>query len=82
MIVKLTNVNGVYDKDPDEYPDAVMYDKVSIDEVISKELGIMDLGAIKMCKDDKIDIVVMNINDEEGLTKLVKGEKVGTRVYN
>ena len=82
VIVKLTNVDGVYDKDPDEYPDAIMYEKVNIDEVINKELGIMDLGAMKMCRDNKVDIVVMNINDADGLIKLVNGEKIGTRVYN
>ena len=82
MIIKLTNVNGVYDKDPDEYEDAVMYDKVTFDEVLEKELGIMDLKAIEMCRDSNIDIVVTNINDEEALKNIIKGKKVGTRIYN
>ncbi len=82
MIIKLTNVNGVYDKDPDEYEDAVMYDKVTFDEVLEKELGIMDLKAIEMCRDSNIDIVVTNINDEQALKDIIKGKKVGTRIYN
>ena len=82
MIIKLTNVNGVYDKDPDEYDDAVMYDKVTFDEVLEKELGIMDLKAIEMCRDSNIDIVVTNINDEQALKDIIKGKKVGTRIYN
>ena len=80
-IIKLTNVDGIYDKDPDEYPDAVMYDEVTFDEVLGKELGIMDLSAIEMCKENNIEIIVTNISNEKGLIDIVKGKKVGTRVY-
>ena len=82
MIVKLTNVDGVYDKDPNKYTDAKMYDEVSFDEVIAKELGIMDLAAMKMCQDNNIEIVVMNIDNESGYDDLINNKKVGTRVYN
>ena len=81
MIIKLTNVDGVYDKDPDEYEDAVKYDEVTFDEVLEKELGIMDLKAMEMCKDNDIDIVVTNIDDEEALREIAKGKIVGTRVH-
>ena len=81
MIIKLTNVDGVYDKDPDEYPDAVMYDEVTFDEVLEKELGIMDLKAMEMCRDADIDIIVTNINNEDALVDICNGKKVGTRVY-
>ena len=81
-IIKLTNVNGVYDKDPDEHSDAVMYDKVTFDEVLEKELGIMDLSAIEMCRDNNIEIIVTNINNETALENIVKGKIVGSRVYN
>ena len=81
VIIKLTNVDGVYDKDPDEYPDAVKYDTVSFDEVLEKELGIMDLSAMEMCRDNNIDIIVGNISDEDILVDIVNGKKVGTRVY-
>lgn len=81
-IIKLTNVNGVYDKDPDEYPDAVMYAEVTFDEVLEKELGIMDLSAIEMCRDNNIEIIVTNINNETALENIVNGKIVGSRVYN
>lgn len=79
-IVKLTNVDGVYDKDPNKYDDAVMYDDVSYDEVLNKKLGVMDLEAIQMCKENNIDIYVVNINDKDCLNKIYLGEKVGTHV--
>ena len=81
-IIKLTNVDGVYDKDPDEYPDAVMYDEVTFDEVLEKELGIMDLSAIEMCRNNNIEIIVTNIANENALLDIINGKKVGTRVYN
>ena len=81
MIIKLTNVDGVYDKDPDEYPDAVMYDEVTFDEVLEKELGIMDLKAMEMCRDNGIDIIVGNIDYEDILLDIINGKKIGTRVY-
>ena len=80
IIVKLTNVDGVYDKDPNKYGDAKMYDNVSYEEVIDKRLGVMDLEAIRMCQDNHIKIVVMNIEVENGLIKLINGEKIGTLV--
>ena len=82
MIIKLTNVNGVYDKDPDEYNDAVMYDEITFDEILEKELGVMDLSAMEICKDNNIEIVVTNIDNEEALLDIVNGKIVGTRVYN
>ena len=82
MIIKLTNVDGVYDKDPHKYEDAIMYDEVTFDEVIEKELGVMDLSAMEICKDNNIEIVVTNIDNENALKDIVTGKKVGTRVYN
>ena len=82
MIIKLTNVDGIYDKDPDEYADAVKYDEITFDEVLEKELGIMDLKAMEMCKDNNIEIIVTNINNETALEEIVSGKMIGTRVYN
>jgi len=82
MIIKLTNVDGVYDKDPHKYEDAIMYDEVTFDEVIEKELGVMDLSAMEICKDNNIEIVVTNIDNENALKDIITGKKVGTRVYN
>ena len=82
MIIKLTNVDGVYDKDPNEYEDAVLYDEVTFDEVLEKELGVMDLSAMEMCRDNNIEIVVANIDTENVMIDIVDGKNVGTRVYN
>lgn len=81
MIVKLTNVDGVYDKDPHKFADAKMYDLVSFEEVLDKELGIMDLSAIEICRDNAIEIVVTNIDNENALIDIINGKKIGTRVY-
>lgn len=80
VIVKLTNVDGVYDKDPNKYSDAIKYDKVSYDLVLEKKLGIMDMEAIEFCRDNKISIVVTNINDDDCLTDVYNNGNKGTRV--
>lgn len=80
VIVKLTNVDGVYDKDPNKYVDAVKYDRVSYDDVLGKKLGIMDFEAIEMCRDNNISIVVTNINNDDCLTDVVNNCIKGTRV--
>jgi len=82
VIVKLTNVDGVYDKDPDKYDDAIMYGKVTFDEVISKKLAIMDLEAVDICRENNINIVVTNINNSSALLDIVNGKIVGTLVCN
>lgn len=80
MIIKLTNVDGVYDKDPNKYSDAKMYDTVSYQTVIDNKLGVMDMEAIEMCRNNKIGIVVMNIDTKNGLSRIIHGEKIGTIV--
>ena len=80
VIVKLTNVDGVYDKDPNKFTDAIKYDKVSYDEVLEKQLGIMDMEAIEMCRDNNISIVVTNINNDDCLTDVYNKGNKGTRV--
>jgi len=80
VIVKLTNVDGVYDKDPNKFDDAIKYERVSYDEVLEKKLGIMDLEAIEMCRDNNISIVVTDINDSECLIDVFRNGNKGTRV--
>ena len=80
VIVKLTNVDGVYDKDPNKFNDAIKYQRVSYDEVLEKKLGIMDMEAIEMCRDNKISIVVTNINDGDSLMDVYRNGNKGTRV--
>lgn len=80
-IIKLTNVNGVYDKDPNKYADAVMYDSLTHQEVLDNpEIKVMDIPAIVECKDNNIDITVINFNDKENLIRVLSKEKIGTRI--
>ena len=79
VIVKLTNVDGVYNKDPNKFEDAVRYESVSYDEVLEKKLGIMDLEAIEMGRDNNIEIVVTNINDDDCLLDVYNNGNKGTR---
>ena len=80
VIVKLTNVDGVYDKDPNKYSDAIRYERVSYDEVLDKKLGIMDFEAIEMCRDNNISIVVTNINNDDCLIDVYNNGNKGTKV--
>ncbi len=80
-IIKLTNVDGVYDKDPNKYPDAVMYDKLTHEEVLANpEIKVMDIPAVKECFDNHVDITVINFNDKENLIRVLNGELIGTRI--
>ena len=81
VIIKLTNVEGVYNKDPNKYADAVMYDFLTHQEVLDNpEIKVMDIPAIEECKENNIDIAVINFNDKKNLIKVLNGEKVGTRI--
>ena len=81
VLMKATNVDGVYDSDPKKNPDAVKYDKVTYDEVLTKNLKVMDAAAIALCRDNKMPIMVFDINADGGFRKAVEGENVGTVVY-
>ena len=81
IIIKLTNVDGVYDKDPNKYSDAVMYHTVSYKEVIDKKLGVMDMEAIEICRDNNIKIVVTNIDNVNALDDIIEDKNIGTVVY-
>tara|TARA_B100001564_G_C20612055_1_gene658063 strand:+ start:717 stop:1427 length:711 start_codon:yes stop_codon:yes gene_type:complete len=78
IIAKGTRVDGVYTSDPESDKLAEKIDKISIDEVYRKNLSVMDMTAFTLCKENKLPIIVFDINDLENLTKLAKGEKIGT----
>lgn len=79
VIIKLTNVDGVYDKDPNKYSDASMYKKLTHQEVLNNpEIKVMDLKCIKDCMEANKDILVINFNDKENLIKVLNGEDIGT----
>lgn len=80
IIFKATMVDGVYDKDPHKYADAVKYDELTFSEVLNKELAVMDSTAASMCRDNNLPILVFNIEQPENLVKAVKGESIGTLV--
>ena len=80
VLIKGTKVDGVYDKDPVVHSDAVKYDQVSYKEAIQKELRIMDMTAITLCKENSLPIKVFNINRTGDLKKLILGEPIGTLV--
>jgi uridylate kinase len=79
-ILKATQVDGVYDSDPRENPNAKLYDEVSYLEVISKELHVMDSTATTLCKDNGIPIIVFNLHERGNIDRVLKGEHVGTIV--
>ena len=77
-IIKITNVDGVYDKDPNKFDDAVMYDEVSFKEAIDKELKVLDITAMEMCQKENIPIIVININKLDQLVDVLNGINIGT----
>ncbi len=80
VILKATNVDGVYDKDPRKNKDAKKYDEVTLQEAIEKSLGVMDQAALSLCREQGIGIVVFNFAEKGNLMRVVRGEKVGTKV--
>jgi uridylate kinase len=80
VLIKATKVNGVYDKDPVKYPDAVFYPELDYDQVLSMKLGVMDATAVSLCRDNDLIVRVMNIKDHGNLQKLLLGEPVGSIV--
>ena len=81
VIIKLTNVDGVYNKDPNKYSDAFMYDSLTHQEVLDNhEIKVMDIPAVKECMENNIDILVINFNNQSNLIKVLSGVKMGTTI--
>ncbi len=80
LILKATKVDGIYDKDPSKYDDAVKYERLSFDEVLDRKLGIMDLTAICLCRDHNVPLQVFDMNKPGALLAVVMGEAEGTQV--
>jgi uridylate kinase len=80
VILKGTRVNGIYSADPEKDPTAVKYDNITFRECIDKNLKIMDMTAFTLCMENKLPIIVFDMNAEGTLKRLVCGEKVGTLV--
>ena len=80
VIMKATNVDGVYDSDPKKNPDAVKFDKLTYDEILKKGLAVMDSTAASLCRDNNIGILVFNLDDPQNIVRAVEGENIGTIV--
>jgi uridylate kinase len=78
VIAKATRVDGVYDKDPLKFPDAVQFTEISYLDVLSRGLGVMDATSIAMCRDNKLPILVFNLNTPGNIMRMSMGEPVGT----
>ncbi|WP_323023226.1 UMP kinase [Pararhodobacter sp.] len=79
-VFKGTKVDGVYDKDPKKFPDAVRYDVVSYDEALEKNLGVMDATAIALARDNQLPIIVFSLDAPGGFRSILAGEGTYTRV--
>lgn len=80
VLIKATKVDGVYDKDPKKYDDAVKYDEITYIDVINKKLNVMDTTAISLCMEENIPIKVFNILEKGNLRKVILDEEIGTIV--
>ena len=79
-VIKSTRVNGVFDKDPEENDDAVMYEEISYNEVVGKKLGVMDLTAITLCEENKMPIRVFNGMKNKNIYNALVGKEIGTLI--
>ena len=80
IIIKGTKVDGVYSADPELDPDAKKYDSLTFKQVIDKELRVMDLTAVTLCKENKLPIIVFDIKSKNGLVDIINSVPVGTTV--
>ena len=80
VLLKGTKVDGVFDKDPVVYSNAVRYNNVSFTEILGKNLRVMDLTAITLCKENALPICVFNINNKGDLKRVVEGKNIGTTI--
>ena len=80
IILKATKVDGIYDSDPKQNPNASRYETISYTEALTKRLKVMDSTAFSLCMDNRVPIVVFDMSNPQNITKVVCGEKVGTLV--
>lgn len=80
VVLKGTRVDGIYDSDPEKFKDAVKFDSLSFQEVLEKNLRVMDQTAFALCKENRLPIIVFNLNENNNLKRLMLGEELGTVV--
>ena len=79
-ILKATKVDGIYDKDPNKFPDAVKFDNITYLDALEKRLAVMDSTAFSLCMDNRIPIIVFNMNKPGNIRQIIEGKKIGTIV--
>jgi uridylate kinase len=82
IIMKATKVDGIYDKDPKKFPDAVKYEELTFVDALRQRLNVMDSTAFSLCLDNNVPILVFNLDEDHAIMKAVMGEKIGTLVRN
>jgi uridylate kinase len=80
VILKGTRVDGIYSADPEKFPNATKYDTISFEKVINLGLNVMDMTAFTLCQENKLPIIVFDIINPDNLSRIIRGEKVGTLV--
>ena len=73
-------MDGVYDADPEKFPQAKRFDHITYQDVLARDLRVMDSTAITLCRENKLPILVFNMNEKGNLTRLLKGEPIATVV--
>ncbi len=81
VVLKGTRVDGIYSEDPEKNPNATRYSDLSYDTVIQKGLNVMDMTAFTLCQENKLPIIVFDMNKPGNLLKLLMGKKIGTLVH-
>ena len=81
-VLKATNVDGVYSADPKQDPSATRFSRITFDQVLEQQLGVMDLTAMVLCRENHMPIVVFDVNAEGALVAISQGADIGTRVEN
>ena len=80
VIIKATSVDGVYSADPKRDPSATRYDTIAYNDVMQRELGVMDQTAVTLCKENRLPLIVLNIHQPGAVAAAVRGERIGTLV--
>ena len=80
IMMPKNGVEGVYDKDPKKYTDAIKYDFITHDEILNKKLEVIDLSAINLCRENKINLIVFNMDKENAIIDVANGANIGTLI--
>lgn len=80
VLIKATKVDGVYDADPAKNPEARKFDWITYKEVLERNLGVMDMGAISLCRENRLPLLVLSMNEKDSILRACRGENIGSRV--